>query len=221
MGTLAQSLTAPIRSFIRWYLKKPRSFTYNEIKAIVLPGVFHPGFFHSTKILLDYLSGLELKDQTFLEIGSGTGVISVCAALRKAKVTAIDISPAAVENTFLNQINNKVEFTVLKSDLFEKLDSAQFDWVVINPPYYPSKAQSDADYAWYCGEGHEYFHKLFSQLRQFIHAQSQVLIVLSEVCDLDTIFSIGRINSFEFDKILEKKVWVDGHNYLFLIKSIT
>ncbi|MER3329345.1 MAG: methyltransferase, partial [Candidatus Kapaibacterium sp.] len=131
MGTLAQSLTAPIRSFIRWYLKKPRSFTYNEIKAIVLPGVFHPGFFHSTKILLDYLSGLELKDQTFLEIGSGTGVISVCAALRKAKVTAIDISPAAVENTLLNQINNKVEFTVLKSDLFEKLDSAQFDWVVI------------------------------------------------------------------------------------------
>ncbi|MEQ8362505.1 MAG: methyltransferase [Cyclobacteriaceae bacterium] len=221
MKALLQFLTAPIRLFIKWYLRKPRSFSYNGIKIIVLPGVFHPGFFHSTKIVLDYLSGMSLEGQSFLELGSGTGIISVSAALKNANVTAVDISHVAVQNTILNRTDNKVNFTVLHSDLFENLNPTRFDWIVINPPYYPANPQTEAEYAWYCGDNHQYFRKLFSQLLKFTHEETKVLIVLSEVCDLKEIFSFAQNNNLVLEKIYEKKVWVDGFNYLFLAKSIT
>lgn len=220
MKALVQFLATPIRFSIKWYLRKPRSFTYQGTKVIVLPGVFHPGFFYSTKIVLDYLSGVSLEDQSFLELGSGTGIISVYAALKNAKVTAVDISHVAIQNTTLNQKNNSVDLTVLQSDLFENLGPTTFDWIVINPPYYPSNPQTEADYAWYCGDDHQYFQKLFSQLVKFTHEETRALIVLSEVCSLNEIFSFAQKNGLALEKIYEKKVWVDGHNYLFLIKPI-
>ena len=218
MKALVQVLMVPIRFFIKWHLRKPRSYTYLGINVIVLPGVFHPGFFHSTKIILNYLNEISLKGNSFLELGSGTGIIAVSAALKHANVTAVDISQEAVKNTILNQRNNEVEMNVIQSDLFENVNPVPFDWIVINPPYYPSNASTEAEYAWYCGSDHQYFQKLFSQLERFVHAQSKVLIVLSEVCDLKKIFTIAQNNRFELEKIYEKNVWVDGRNFLFLIK---
>ncbi len=212
-------ITLPIRIWIKWYLRKPRPFTYEGIEIIVHPGVFHPGFFHSTKFILKFLKDIDLQGKTFLELGSGSGIISVYAAKKQAIVTAVDISDKAIENTYLNKKKNNATIQVIKSDLFDQVSSSTFDWIVINPPYYPSDPTSDEDHAWYCGRNHDYFQKLFQQLGSFIHKKSKVLMVLSEVCDLTQIFKIAAIQSFELTKISEKKVWVDDRNYLFYVES--
>ncbi|MDZ4783883.1 MAG: peptide chain release factor N(5)-glutamine methyltransferase [Planctomycetia bacterium] len=85
----------------------------------------------------------ELGAGTALEIadvGTGSGIIAVCAAkqLPQARLTAIDISPAALEvakrNAARHKVSERLEFLV--SDLFAALPAERkFQIIASNPPY--------------------------------------------------------------------------------------
>jgi release factor glutamine methyltransferase len=75
-----------------------------------------------------------------LDIGTGSGCIAVSAAvnLPAARVTAIDLSPAALEvarqNAELHHVSDRIRF--LPGDLFAPLAAGeQFDIIACNPPY--------------------------------------------------------------------------------------
>src|SRR5688500_18013732 len=91
----------------KWYLRKERRYSYQGINVTVLPGVFHPGIFHSTSFILKYLDEQDLGNKKLIEIGSGTGLISIRAAKANAVVTATDLSLTAIQNTALNAESNK------------------------------------------------------------------------------------------------------------------
>jgi len=220
MQTLVRLFGKPIRKGVQWYLRKPREFNYGTLKLIVAPGVFHPGFFFSTRYVLEFLNKENLAGQRFLEVGCGSGIISILAGQKGADVTAIDINRKAVTNTIENAARNSVKVEATMSDLFDNVRPIRFSWIVINPPYYPADAKTEEEHAWNCGLNHQYFEKLFSRLGSFITQESKILIVLSDVCDLKTIFAIGAANRFIFEKISERKVWADGRNYLFWIKPV-
>lgn len=75
-----------------------------------------------------------------LDIGTGSGVIAVTiAGETRAKVTAVDISPKALEIAKTNAKNNNVEVKFILSDLFENVDG-KYDIIVSNPPYIESCA---------------------------------------------------------------------------------
>lgn len=85
---------------------------------------------------------------TICDIGTGSGIIAVTAAkhLPQAKVTAVDISPAALAvargNAELHGVAGRIEF--VESDLFSNLPAEQrFDFVASNPPYV-SEAEMEA-----------------------------------------------------------------------------
>jgi release factor glutamine methyltransferase len=204
----------------QWYLRKERIFTYDKFSIVVFPGVFHPGLFHSTKFLLSYLESLKLKDKKFLELGCGSGLISIYAAHEGAEVTASDISKRAVENALVNATRNNVRINAFHSDLFTSHPSQRYDYIVINPPYYAKNPTNESEYAWYCGEGFNYFELLFTQLPSFIEPSSEIVMVLTSGCDLDTISSIARKNNFEFEMLRERNSLFDGKDFLYRIKTI-
>ena len=78
------------------YLSKTRRYSYKGISLEVPPGVFHPGFFFSTRFLLKYVEEFKFRNREVLELGCGTGLLGIYAASRGAYVTAIDINPAAI-----------------------------------------------------------------------------------------------------------------------------
>src|SRR3954453_9204859 len=90
------------------YLSKTKRYGYNGIKLTIPPEVFHPGFFFSTKLLLSYIDQFFLKQKSFLELGAGSGLISIFAAKKSAVVTATDINPVAVECVKKNADDNNV-----------------------------------------------------------------------------------------------------------------
>jgi release factor glutamine methyltransferase len=74
------------------------------------------------------------------DIGTGSGVLAICAAkhLPRARVTAVDISPAALavarQNAAEHGVAERIEF--LESDLFAGVPvDRRFDFIVANPPY--------------------------------------------------------------------------------------
>ena len=203
--------------FTRWYLRKERKFVYNGITIQVFPGVFHPGFFHSTKFILSYLADQPLAGKSFLELGCGSGLISTAAAMAGANVTASDLSFKALENTKYNANINQTFIKIVYSDLFDNIDKFQFDWIVINPPYYARKPESEQDLAWYCGENFEYFRKLFVSLKDYLHTQSNVIMVLTKGADVDSIMNIAREYNFGFELIKENDVFFDEKDFLFRI----
>jgi release factor glutamine methyltransferase len=191
------------------YLSVTRSYTYKGLRLLIPPDVFHPGFFFSTKILLQYIDTLPLQQQSFLELGAGSGLISLYAAKKGACVTASDINPVAVEYLEKNRTFNKVTVRVIQSDLFNDIPLQVFDIIAINPPYYKKTPQSYIDHAWYCGENGEYFDRLFSRLQDYTDAQSQVLMILSDGCDLEMIGGFAGKHGWFMDCILTKKNMIE------------
>lgn len=106
-------------------------------KFVVYPNVFSPKYFLDTEF---FARELPIQhEEEFLEIGPGSGVTVVFAALKGAKhVTAIDINPDAVANTKENATINGVEekVTVLQGDIYEPLaNNSKFDTIYWNTPF--------------------------------------------------------------------------------------
>lgn len=201
----------------KWYLRKERMYIRNGIKTIVLPGVFHPGLFSSTNFLLEFLAEQDLNNKSLLELGCGTGYVSVAAARAGAVVTASDLSSRAVRNTKLNATQNNVSIKVVHSDLFASI-TGTFDVIAINPPYYARNPGNESELAWHCGEGFEYFYGLFRQLGHHIHKDTLIVMVLTLGCNLPAIFSIAKERGFEFVLLKEKPVLFDEKDFLYEIR---
>ncbi|MDA1179332.1 MAG: peptide chain release factor N(5)-glutamine methyltransferase [Planctomycetota bacterium] len=74
-----------------------------------------------------------------LDLGTGSGCLAVTIAHHwpHARVTAVDVSPAALavarSNAQRHQVLDRIEF--LESDLWQGLEKRKFDYIVSNPPY--------------------------------------------------------------------------------------
>lgn len=209
-------LSPVLQRFAKYYFSTPRPFNYKGIKGVVLPDVFYPIFTISTKLIMDFIDPFDLKGKSFLELGCGTGMISTLAAKKWAMVVASDINPAAIENAKLNAEKNDVELQPVLSDLFEKLPHQIFDYILINPPYYPKDPVNKAEEAWYCGSNFEYFKKLFGQLGNYFNQDSQVYMILSEDCELEKIKNLAGEKQLSFELVFQTKRQGE-ENYIFRI----
>lgn len=204
--------------FSKVYFSSPRNYRYKNIRVKVNPGVFFPHLTISTRLLLAFLEGLDLKEKRFLELGSGTGIISVFAALKGAKVTASDINPKAIENSDQNAKRNNVTIKLIHSDLFDSFDNQKFDIIIINPPYYPKEPKSDEEKAWFCGTEFQYFSQLFNSIFPFITSSSEVYMILSEDCEISKIQALAGENGFLLKEVERRKKWREW-NYIFKIQT--
>ena len=215
MRKILKTLDPILKLLFRRYNSKVRKYRYENIEVLVHPEVFPPRFTISTKLLLGFIKPLDLKGKKVLELGCGSGIISLFAASKGALVTASDINSIALKMLEKASIKNNLAVHTLYSNLFDAIEEKQFDYIIINPPYYPKTAKNDKQRAWFCGENFEYFEKLFKQLPYYV-GNTEVLMILSEDCNLDKISSIARQYNLKFKKILEKKVMTEK-NFIYKI----
>lgn len=212
-------ITHPFLKFgLNFYYRKPRNFCYEDICVKVHPEVFPPHLTFSTTVLLDFLKNIDLKDKSLLELGCGSGIIALYAAKKGAIVTATDINPRALQYLEQNAEQNQLSVRILYSNLFDELKNEIFDYIVINPPYYPKTPKNIKENAWFCGENFEYFEDLFFQIAACSSFDSaKIIMVLSEDCNISKIKEIAQNNEIHFIKLKEVKLKVEI-NYIYGIE---
>ncbi len=211
-----------LKPYLIWYLKKERITKLKGFTLLVKPTVFHPKFFFSSLYFYDVINKLALENKSVLEIGCGSGLLSLLAYKKKAIVTCCDINDKAIEctqhNFKLNFNTHNTNFNTIKSDLFDAIPKQTFDFIFINPPYFFSDVYTENQLAWNCGKNGEYFIKFFSQLNNYINTQSTVLMILADNCEIERIQTIAKQYHFLLKMEEEKKIkW--EINYIFKIVS--
>jgi len=100
--------------------------------AVLIP---RPETEHLVEAVVGRLSG----GVSILDVGTGSGAIALALAkeLSEAEVTAVDISPAALDVARANAEALGLRVRFLESDLLGAVAGEVFDVVVSNPPYVP------------------------------------------------------------------------------------
>ncbi len=113
---------------------------FMKAKLTMTQGVFIPRSDTEAVVVLATELIQNKDSQLIAEIGTGSGAISIALLqeLPKANITGIDLSPAAIELTRLNAMQNGVidRLALLLGNWQEVLPMA-LDAIVSNPPYIP------------------------------------------------------------------------------------
>jgi HemK-related putative methylase len=167
---------------------------------VVLPGVFNPAVFRSGQYFADFLSEMKLyrHGMSVLDLGTGSGVLAVIAAIRSCRVTAIDIEKQPVACAQANAALSGVEVRVLQGDLFAPVRGERFDLVLFNPPWYRGVPKSSADRAW---RSPDIFERFASNLPNMLNPKGQALIILSSHGDPRGMLSALADNGLQIQRL--------------------
>jgi ribosomal protein L11 methyltransferase len=116
----------PVRVGSLWIGPPWETLPADALSVVVDPGrAFGTGSHPTTRLCLEFLQ--ELDRGSLLDVGCGSGVLSIAAALLGfAPVTGIDVDAAAVEVTLENARANGVELSAYAADaLADELPAAE------------------------------------------------------------------------------------------------
>jgi release factor glutamine methyltransferase len=158
----------------------------------IYPSVFSPELYISSRIFTKFVLGMEnLDSKNVLEMGCGSGIISLAAASKKAKCTAVDINPEAVKSTKENFRLNGADANVIESNLFEKLDNQEkYDIIFFNPPYYNYEPKDDFERAFGGGKDYRVIRSFLQQSKNYLSEDGFMCIIISSDMGIDSITSI-------------------------------
>ena len=160
-------------------------------------------------------------EERFLEMGPGTGLLSIHAAKLGANVTAADVNPHAVECTKRNAAKNSVRIDTVKSDLFEKVQG-NYDVIVFNPPYLPGAITSTSwiERAWSGGdEGSETAVQFLNDAWKHLSPGGRIFMILSSVGGLMSVLKSAR-ERYDSEMLEEQHMFFESiYAYRFRLKT--
>ncbi len=115
------------------YLTGEREFF--GLSFAVTPAVLIPR--PETELLVELALERLPQNGLVLDLGTGSGAIPVAIALTRpdTRVSALDVSAAALEIARANALRHQVEIRYVESDWYAALSAEKFDVITANPPY--------------------------------------------------------------------------------------
>lgn len=178
---------------------------------------------YETEILVDLIINDNSNNKKILDIGTGSGAISLALSknLKDSKIIGVDISKNAIDLANENKIKlniNNVEFK--ESDIFSNIDE-KFDIIVSNPPYInkedfeklDKKLYYEPQNALYGGEDGLYFYKkIIKNAKNFLNKNGKIYLEIGydqkdSISDLLEEYGYKQIKSYkdfnDFDRIIK------------------
>jgi len=172
----------------------------NEIKLVSHPEVYEPA--EDSFLLAENL--LVEKGNKVLDMGTGSGILAICAAKMGGKVIGADINPYAVETAKKNADINSVKIEFRVSDLFQNI-SEKFDLIIFNFPYLPVDDKSIIGRSWSADNG--VIENFFNSAPSYLTEKGRIEVLLSSLTSIN-IKKFKKYN-FIFNKIASKKMFFE------------
>jgi release factor glutamine methyltransferase len=179
-----------LRPYIMRRIAAPSEAEVAGLRFYTEPGVFHPVYFQSSRLLVEWVAGRDVAGKRFLDMGTGSGPVGIAAAARGARVTAADINPRAVALARRNAERNGVAMEVVESNVFSALGGRTFDVIAFNVPFYPREPRSHFEAAFYAGPGFETVRAFAAGCAEALASGGTVVVVFSEDSGRDGIVDI-------------------------------
>lgn len=122
------------------------------------------------------------KEQTILDIGTGTGLLSFMLAQRSsATICAIELDPQAVEQAQCNVQQSKFanQIQVIEADIVDWAPPYCFDLIICNPPFFEQQLPSENEQkqmAWH--SSHLSLFQLISLSKKALSANGVLALLL-------------------------------------------
>lgn len=178
---------------------------------------------YETEILVDLIINDNSNNKKILDIGTGSGAISLALSknLKDSKIIGVDISKKAIDLANENKIKlniNNVEFK--ESDIFSNIEE-KFDIIVSNPPYInkedfeklDNKLYYEPQNALYGGEDGLYFYKkIIKNAKNFLNKNGKIYLEIGydqkdSISNLLEEYGYKQIKSYkdfnDFDRIIK------------------
>lgn len=111
------------------------SYTTKRQKLIMDPGyAFGTGEHQSTKLELLFMQEMDLKGRKILDIGAGSGILSVCSSIMGASsVTALDIDDSTMYAGPRNaELNNADNISFILGNIYVLSEGTKYDILLLN-----------------------------------------------------------------------------------------
>lgn len=150
--------------------------------VIMRDEVYEPG---EDSFLLEKNIPIDLKKKKVLEIGCGSGILSIKCAELGAIVTAVDINENALKETKKKADTKKLKIKLIESNLFEKIKE-KFNLILFNPPYVPCENEDlKGESAWVGGKkGRRIIDRFLKDFEKYLNKNGTVLLLISSFNEL-------------------------------------
>jgi release factor glutamine methyltransferase len=130
-----------------------------------------------TFLLIDALE--VVPGDRVLEVGCGSGLVSLHLAKAGAIVTAVDVNQEAAFGAKAAASLNGLRLEVIRSDLFQNVEGS-FDLIVFNPPYLRGEGTDVSDLAWAGGRtGTETLGRFLEQAPSHLKREGRIVVIVS------------------------------------------
>ncbi|HZY10598.1 MAG TPA: class I SAM-dependent methyltransferase [Bacteroidota bacterium] len=195
--------------YVKHKLTQTDVVSMNGLTLKVPPTVFHPLLFRSSAIFADHLQMLDCSSKHVLDIGCGSGLLSLVAASKGAQVTSLDINHDAIvateENAKANNLHHLI--TTIENDGLYNLNFTQkFDYIIMNPPFYMGTPTTVADRAWKGGQDYDYLQIIAHQARNTLKQDGVFIFIISTDAEVKRIEKIFLNECFNLIPVSARKL---------------
>ncbi len=165
-------------------------------------GVYEPR--EDSFLFAGFLETLELKGKKVLEIGCGSGLLSILCSKKGAEMTAVDISPQAGAITKENAEKNGCKIKTVQSDLFSAVQG-KFDLILFNSPYLPVNESPE----WSAGRGSELILDFITGCHAHLLPNGKVLLLISSLTGPEKVIKAFESESLSVRIVGEEKLFFE------------
>ncbi len=178
-------------------------FYYGKIELDIPENVYYPQ--EDSLLIAKMVEIADLTGKKCLDMGCGSGLLSILMAKKGAIVTCADINRDAIKSTMENASRNGVKIEALDSNLFEKIDG-KFYLIVFNPPYL-SVDDKYKDSTFDGGQsGRDVIERFLKDAKSYLVKEGKIILLISSLTGEKEVIDFAKKCSYKAQVLERQKI---------------
>jgi len=180
---------------------------------LMVPWGVHPPLWDDSLLLAEVVEKEIQPNMSVLDIGTGSGIQGIIAALRGAFVLSTDICPRAVQAARWNAERYQLEKMIeaRESDCFNHIRE-KFDRIIFNPPHLWFESESVLDHM-ITDNRYSLFRRFLLEAKKHTEENGKIFLMSSTIGDVEYMQECMKENEYEI-KVCASRISLSSWHYV-------